>query len=225
MTTHAVQPLPPPTTRRVPVKVAQATSMFWVIKLLTTGMGESASDFLSEKNLLLAGLVGGAGVGGHPRAAVPRGPLPAAGLLVRRRHDRGVRDDGCRRTRPGPGAAPTGDHGGLRGRGGRLPRQLVCRRGHVVGARGDHPSPGGVLLGHRALHLRAPPWVTSPPSTWAWACFPPPCCSRWPSSSPGCCGGSPGSTAWPPSGAPTCSPARSARRWPTGPVRGTGSAS
>jgi uncharacterized membrane-anchored protein len=58
MTTHAVQPLPPPTTRRVPVKVAQATGMFWVIKLLTTGMGESASDFLSEKNLLLAGLVG-----------------------------------------------------------------------------------------------------------------------------------------------------------------------
>jgi uncharacterized membrane-anchored protein len=58
MTTHAVQPLPAPTTRRIPVKVAQATGVFWVIKLLTTGMGESASDFLSEKSLLLAGLVG-----------------------------------------------------------------------------------------------------------------------------------------------------------------------
>src|SRR4051794_35238672 len=58
MLTHAVQPLPRPTTRRVPVKVAQATGAFWVLKLLTTGMGESASDFLGEKSLLLAGLVG-----------------------------------------------------------------------------------------------------------------------------------------------------------------------
>src|SRR5919205_2060723 len=58
MTTHAVEPLAPPSVRRVPVKVAQATGVFWVLKLLTTGMGESASDFLGEKSLLLAGLVG-----------------------------------------------------------------------------------------------------------------------------------------------------------------------
>jgi uncharacterized membrane-anchored protein len=58
MTTSAVRPLALPATGRVPAKVAQATGIFWVIKLLTTGMGESASDFLSEKSVLLAGLVG-----------------------------------------------------------------------------------------------------------------------------------------------------------------------
>jgi uncharacterized membrane-anchored protein len=63
MATHAVIPLPPPTISRVPVKVAQATGVFWVIKLLTTGMGESASDFLAEKSVLLAGLVGVLGLG------------------------------------------------------------------------------------------------------------------------------------------------------------------
>ena len=58
MATSAVLSPAPPSTSRVPVKVAQATGVFWVIKLLTTGMGESASDFLAAKNLLIAGLIG-----------------------------------------------------------------------------------------------------------------------------------------------------------------------
>ena len=37
---------------------ATITALFWVIKVLTTGMGESASDFLAHVNLLLAGVVG-----------------------------------------------------------------------------------------------------------------------------------------------------------------------
>ena len=47
-----------PTTTRLKAKVPEIGLIFWAIKLLTTGMGESASDFLSEKDLLLAGLVG-----------------------------------------------------------------------------------------------------------------------------------------------------------------------
>jgi uncharacterized membrane-anchored protein len=39
-------------------KVPEITAMFWVIKLLTTGMGEATSDFLGNVNLVLAGAVG-----------------------------------------------------------------------------------------------------------------------------------------------------------------------
>jgi len=39
-------------------KVPAITAVFWLVKLLTTGMGEAASDYLGEENLVLAGLVG-----------------------------------------------------------------------------------------------------------------------------------------------------------------------
>jgi len=39
-------------------KVPEITALFWVIKLLTTGMGEATSDFLGNLNLVLAGVVG-----------------------------------------------------------------------------------------------------------------------------------------------------------------------
>ncbi len=42
----------------VAAKVPQITAMFWLIKVLTTGMGEAASDYLGEANLVLAGAVG-----------------------------------------------------------------------------------------------------------------------------------------------------------------------
>jgi uncharacterized membrane-anchored protein len=42
----------------VAVKVPQITLMFWVLKLLTTGMGESMSDFLGSVSVPLAGLIG-----------------------------------------------------------------------------------------------------------------------------------------------------------------------
>jgi uncharacterized membrane-anchored protein len=46
--------------RRQPVaaKVPEIGVLFWVIKVLTTGMGEAASDYLGGLNLLLAGAVG-----------------------------------------------------------------------------------------------------------------------------------------------------------------------
>jgi uncharacterized membrane-anchored protein len=39
-------------------KVPEITVLFWVIKVLTTGMGEATSDYLGEMNLVLAGGVG-----------------------------------------------------------------------------------------------------------------------------------------------------------------------
>jgi uncharacterized membrane-anchored protein len=39
-------------------KVPEITALFWVIKVLTTGMGEATSDFLGEKSLVLAGGLG-----------------------------------------------------------------------------------------------------------------------------------------------------------------------
>src|ERR1700683_1531743 len=39
-------------------KVPEITAMFWVIKILSTGMGEATSDFLVKVNILLGGVVG-----------------------------------------------------------------------------------------------------------------------------------------------------------------------
>jgi len=43
-------------------KVPEVTVLFWVIKVLTTGMGEAASDFLGKTNLVLGGVVGVGGL-------------------------------------------------------------------------------------------------------------------------------------------------------------------
>lgn len=40
------------------VKVPEITALFWLVKVLTTGMGEAASDWLGETSLVLGGLVG-----------------------------------------------------------------------------------------------------------------------------------------------------------------------
>jgi uncharacterized membrane-anchored protein len=42
-------------------KVPEITALFWVIKILTTGMGEATSDFLAKGNLVVAGVAGFAG--------------------------------------------------------------------------------------------------------------------------------------------------------------------
>ncbi len=43
-------------------KVPEVTVIFWVLKVLTTGMGESMSDFLSHKSIPLDVVVGGFGL-------------------------------------------------------------------------------------------------------------------------------------------------------------------
>ena len=45
----------------VAAKVPEITALFWVIKLLTTGMGEAASDFLAGISLVVAGGLGALG--------------------------------------------------------------------------------------------------------------------------------------------------------------------
>ncbi|MCW2668995.1 MAG: hypothetical protein JWO27_892 [Frankiales bacterium] len=43
-------------------KVPEITALFWLIKILTTGMGEATSDYLGETNLVLGGIVGVGGL-------------------------------------------------------------------------------------------------------------------------------------------------------------------
>ena len=44
--------------RYAAAKVPHITALFWVVKILTTGMGEAASDWLGGINLVLAGAAG-----------------------------------------------------------------------------------------------------------------------------------------------------------------------
>jgi uncharacterized membrane-anchored protein len=50
--------LPP---RPLAAKVPEITVLFWIIKVLTTGTGEAASDYLASVSLVLAGGLGGLG--------------------------------------------------------------------------------------------------------------------------------------------------------------------
>jgi uncharacterized membrane-anchored protein len=45
-------------TRRAVTKVPEITAIFWVLKLLTTGMGESMSDFLGQHSVPIAAAIG-----------------------------------------------------------------------------------------------------------------------------------------------------------------------
>jgi uncharacterized membrane-anchored protein len=47
-----------PRTRVALAKVPEITAIFWALKLLTTGMGESMSDFLGGKSVPIAGAIG-----------------------------------------------------------------------------------------------------------------------------------------------------------------------
>jgi len=61
----------------VAVKVPEVTVLFWVVKVLTTGTGEAASDWLAKENLVVAaglgfaGLVVGLAVQARARRYVP----------------------------------------------------------------------------------------------------------------------------------------------------------
>lgn len=53
----------PPAPHRLLTKVPEITLVFWVLKLLTTGMGEAMSDFLGQQSVPLAGFIGFFGLG------------------------------------------------------------------------------------------------------------------------------------------------------------------
>lgn len=55
--------MPFPTRHPLAAKVPEITAAFWIIKVLTTGMGEAASDYLGNTNLVLGGVVGVGGFG------------------------------------------------------------------------------------------------------------------------------------------------------------------
>lgn len=66
-TLSAVSPaVPPPGATTAPsriwAKVPALTAVFWVVKILTTGMGESASDYLAQSSIYLPALLGGLGL-------------------------------------------------------------------------------------------------------------------------------------------------------------------
>lgn len=48
--------------RSAAVKVPQITAVFWLIKILTTGMGEATADYLATVNLALTAIVGVVGL-------------------------------------------------------------------------------------------------------------------------------------------------------------------
>jgi len=52
--------MPPTSTgaKELAPKVPQITLLFWIVKVLTTGMGESMSDFMGQKSVPIAGAVG-----------------------------------------------------------------------------------------------------------------------------------------------------------------------
>jgi uncharacterized membrane-anchored protein len=52
--THGATSLP----RQALTKVPEITAIFWVLKLLSTGMGEAMSDFLGQKSVPIAGAIG-----------------------------------------------------------------------------------------------------------------------------------------------------------------------
>jgi uncharacterized membrane-anchored protein len=59
-----MQPSNVPAWRRQPMaaKVPEISAVFWLIKVLTTGMGEASADYLSTLSLVLAGGVGVVGI-------------------------------------------------------------------------------------------------------------------------------------------------------------------
>ena len=61
----APAPPAPGTARTLAPKVPEITAVFWIVKVLTTGMGEAASDYLGTTSLVLGGVVG---VGGFALA-------------------------------------------------------------------------------------------------------------------------------------------------------------
>jgi uncharacterized membrane-anchored protein len=60
MSSYQPAPTPAPTSpaKRMMTKVPEITAIFWVLKLLTTGMGEAMSDFLGQHSVPIAGAIG-----------------------------------------------------------------------------------------------------------------------------------------------------------------------
>lgn len=109
--------------RMVASKVPEVTVLFWSIKVLTTGMGETASDYLTHRfdPVVTAG-VGGRRVLDRVGPAVLGSSLRDLDLLVRRGDGQRVRCTSgipyavSSRFRADPGRPPGADEPVIRGR-------------------------------------------------------------------------------------------------------------
>ncbi len=78
-------------------KVPEITALFWILKVLTTGMGEAISDYLGEREHRARRCRRRARPRARAALQLRDARLPRDGLLVRGADGRGVRDDGRRR--------------------------------------------------------------------------------------------------------------------------------
>ena len=146
------------TARQMLNKVPEITLYFWVIKVLCTTVGETASDYLAgnleprpdEDDV-------------HHRRAlsspccrpVQAQALRRRRLLARDRADQRRRHPDHRQPDRQPRRLARHDHDRLQHRARDRVRRLVRERAHAVDPHDLHDAPRGVLLARRALHVRA----------------------------------------------------------------------
>ena len=201
------------------LRVPEITVYFWLIKALSTAMGESTSDYLVHTlHPVPAVLLGFCRLPGRPGAAVLDAPLSGLDLLVRGRHGGRLRHDG-RRCAPRRLRRPLLRLGGpVGGRSCRRLCDLAGKRAHAFDPQHRQAATRGLLLGRGRGHLRLghrrrrshrlhlPPGLLPLDRALRRG-------DRDPRRS--ATGGSTG-TRSSPSGLPTSSPGRWARRVPTG---------
>ena len=135
-------------------KVPAVTAGFWVLKILTTGLGEAASDALVRWGGVVAVAATGLALLASLHRAVPRLPLHPRRVLAGGRHGRDLRHHG-RRHPPLPGHPALGHLAGIPA------RRFLAIFMDLVPAGGDavllldHARPQReLLLGRRGRHVR-----------------------------------------------------------------------
>ena len=122
-------------------KVPEITAIFWILKVLTTGMGESMSDYLGSVGGPIGGPVGatGAGIVGFPFFALAQGdavpvgvPGDAVGLLARQERGQAFHVHGGKAGgRLGPQLRHVGGGVGAKPEGELVPDPLVRPVGEI----------------------------------------------------------------------------------------------
>ena len=158
--TDLVRATPEPMTttankRYLATKVPEIAGAFWVLKLLTTGMGEAMSDAMGQKSVPIAAAIGIFGLWFalwlQLRQREYRAPYYWFAVMMVAIFGTMAADgihDGAGDPLHGHDAAVCADHRPD------LP-VLVPQRGHAVDPQRRHQAPREVLLGRRPRHVRA----------------------------------------------------------------------